>query len=174
MIKRFLIFSLIACVMLLLLTSLFGNIRSAFIDFFENTHFFSRFGETSSSELLQTSRWTIRNQYLSLFWTHPFGGRLIFEKVGMLPHELWLDVYDVAGIFSFAPFILYFVASFFHIATFCLKSSIDVETKNIVVFCCVGLLLQFMVEPIFSGNPALLFVYCFIDGAIINYSSKIR
>lgn len=171
-IKRLLVLSLILSLVVVFLVMMFDDFKSAFLAFFENTHFFSRFGETGSSELLKTSRWNIRNEYLSLFWDNPFGGRAIFKRVGMLPHELWLDVYDISGIFSWVPFMLYFVASVVHIVKFCLNRGVDKETKNILICCFVGLLMQFAVEPIFSGNPALLFVYCLIDGAVISYSNR--
>ena len=172
-IKRLLSVAIIICLMIFLLTIVSKDFKTTFLGFFEQTHFFNRFGDVNNaSDFLKTSRLDIRNSYLALFWKYPLGGRSIFKEVGMLAHELWLDVYDIGGIFAWVPFMLYFGLSIIHIAKFCLNRFIDVESRLIVFCCSLGLIMQFAVEPLFSGNPALLFAYCLIDGAVINYSNN--
>ena len=145
--------------------------RDAITKMFESTYLFHRISYarlSQSQDLLSffvsSDRINIRNQYIALMFDYPWGGRKILSKSGFFAHELWLDIFDSAGII---PFVLIWVVTF-QITLCNLKYVLHKETpiKNRVLLMGItaAVTVQFFFEPVLSGCRALLFSYFLICG----------
>lgn len=82
---------------------------------FESTYLFHRISYANiaqSQDLFSffksSDRGNVRDQYIALMFDYPWGGRKALSKVGFYAHELWLDVFDSAGII---PFVLIWIVT---------------------------------------------------------------
>lgn len=147
------------------------NNKNMVKDFFESTYLFHRisYAETTDSQDLfsfftSTTRGNIRNQYISMMFENLWGGRKILNKVGLYAHELWLDIFDAAGII---PFILMWVATIqVTIANILYIKNKNVPIQNKILLCGVttSITIQFFFEPVLTGCRVLLFAYFLICG----------
>ena len=74
---------------------------------FESTYLFHRISYANiaqSQDLFSffksSDRGNVRDQYIALMFDYPWGGRKVLSTVGFYAHELWLDVFDSAGIIA--------------------------------------------------------------------------
>ena len=140
---------------------------------FESTYLFHRISYANIAEsqdlfsfFKTTDRGDVRNQYIKLMWDYPFGGRKILAKVGLYAHELWLDIFDSAGI---VPYILMWVISIqitVNNIQYVLCRQTTLKNRVLIVGITVAVTVQFFFEPILTGCRALLFSYFLICGMV--------
>lgn len=141
--------------------------NTAFQSFFEDTYFYKRFfRENAYENILTTGRTNLRDIYVSNMWEYPFGGRKIWNIAHQYAHELYLDIYDIGGIVPYILIIIFVIQSVLN----CFKSAkskfLEQETQILLIGFVTCINLQFFIEPILSGAPILLDVYCVFVGYI--------
>lgn len=89
-----------------------------------------------------------------------WGGQNISGILEIQIHDLWLDIYDYAGI---VPFILMIVFTIFEAISFIkllLNKKINNNFKLLLIGVYTSCLLQAMLEPLMTG--ASIFLICMI------------
>lgn len=132
------------------------NLKSTF----ENSYMAHRFKYQSVAEDDRATRWVY---YASHFSQGIFGGNKISISSGYgYAHNLWLDVFDQAGLI---PFVLLLVLSFSS-AIQGLRTAFSVNryeglyaTSFYVIYFA-----QFFIEPILQGSPFFFISFVFITG----------
>ena len=131
---------------------------------------FKRFEYYEADKIGQDARVNLKLQYVRHFFSSIFGGNQISKGLGIgSSHELWLDIYDDAGLVSYVCLMIY---TFLSIKTvFRIIRMKDVETpfKVGLIEYQVVMLLQFFIEPIFLGAPLLFAAYIMIDAALTRF-----
>lgn len=140
---------------------------------FESTYLFHRisYAYTSQSQGLlsffkSSGRGNIREQYIDLMFDYPWGGRKVLSKVGLYAHELWLDIFDSAGII---PFILIWIVTIqitFSNLKYILNKKVPIENRVLITGITASVTVQFFFEPVLTGCRALLFSYLLICGLV--------
>lgn len=147
---------------------------------FESTYLFHRissYANTSQSQDLfsffkSSDRGNIRSQYIDMMFDYPWGGRKILSKVGFYAHELWLDVFDSAGII---PFVLIWIVTIqitFSNLKYILNKKVPIENRVLITGITASVTVQFFFEPVLTGCRALLFSYLLICGIIRSQLSQ--
>ena len=146
---------------------------------FESTYLFHRisYANISQSQDLfsffkSSDRGNVRNQYIALMFDYPWGGRKVLSKVGFYAHELWLDVFDSAGII---PFVLIWIVTMqitFSNLKYVLNKKVPIENRVLIIGITVSVTVQFFFEPVLTGCRALLFSYLLICGIIRSQLSQ--
>lgn len=146
---------------------------------FESTYLFHRisYAKVSESQDLfsffkSSDRGNVRNQYIDLMFDYPFGGRKILGEVGFYAHELWLDIFDSAGI---VPFILIWIITLQ--ITLCniryiFDREVPIQNRILIVGITTSVTVQFFFEPVLTGCRALLFSYFMICGLVKNQRNQ--
>lgn len=158
---------IITLVVILVLITLYNSNAFGLKTTFETSNFYLRFyGGQYSQEMNEDSRMQYKMGHLSYFFDYPWGGEKISKLYGHHAHDLYLDLYNEAGIFALITVIIYIIASLSRMVK-CLRSNrITSATKLLILCTYVGCNVQFWLEPITKGMPWLLAAYCFMDGAI--------
>lgn len=140
---------------------------------FQSTYLFHRISYASnvqSQDILSffksSDRGSIRGEYISLMFQYPWGGRKIFNEVGLYAHELWLDIFDAAGII---PFVLMWIVTMQ--ITFCnlkyiFNKKVPLGNRVLLIGLTTSVTIQFFFEPALTGSRTLLFSYFLICGLI--------
>lgn len=95
-----------------------------------------------------------------------WGGQKISSELGIQVHELWIDIYDFAGII---PYLLMIVYSLFYLFVFvkALRSrNIGSKEKALLVgiFLCISI--QMFLEPVMTGESIFLIVSIMVGAAL--------
>lgn len=166
---------LIFVVLILIIVAMVVYIRYEDIiaKMFQSTYLFHRISyanQSQSQDLFSffkaSDRGNVRNQYIALMFDYPWGGRKILEKIGLYAHELWLDIFDSAGII---PFIFMWIATMqitFGNIRYILNKEIPIRNRVLIVGITTSVTIQFFFEPVLTGCRALLFSYCLICGLV--------
>lgn len=148
-------------------------------EMFESTYLFHRISYANLSQsqdlfsfFVSSDRWNIQNQYLSLMFDYPWGGRKILNRVGFYAHELWLDIFDSAGII---PYILIWIVTVQ--ITFCnfkyiLSRKVPIKNRVLLMGITTSVTLQLFFEPVLTGCRGLLFSYLLICGMVRSQRSR--
>lgn len=147
------------------------------IKMFQSTYLFHRISYANQSQsqnlfsfFKSSDRGSVRNQYIALMFDYPWGGRKILGKVGLYAHELWLDIFDSAGII---PFILIWIVTF-QITSgnirYILNKEVPIKNRVMIVGITTSITIQFFFEPVLTGCRALLFSYFLICGLVRSQS----
>lgn len=140
---------------------------------FQSTYLFHRISYANQSQsqdlfsfFKSSDRGNVRNQYISLMFDYPWGGRKILEKIGLYAHELWLDIFDSAGII---PFIFMWIATLqitFGNIRYILNKEIPIRNRVLIVGITASVTIQFFFEPVLTGCRVLLFSYFLLCGLV--------
>lgn len=109
---------------------------------------------------------------IALMFDYPWGGRKALSKVGFYAHELWLDVFDSAGII---PFVLIWIVTIqitFSNLKYILNKKVPIENRVLITGITASVTVQFFFEPVLTGCRALLFSYLLICGIIRSQLSQ--
>lgn len=155
--------------------------QSTITKLFESTYLFHRISYANiaqSQDLLSffksSDRGKVRDQYVALMFDYPWGGRKVLSKVGFYAHELWLDVFDSAGII---PFVLIWIVTIqitFSNLKYILNKKVPIENRVLITGITATVTVQFFFEPVLTGCRALLFSYLLICGIIRSQLSQYR
>ena len=147
----------------------------SFQSFFRDTYFYKRFFmENAYENIMTTGRTNIRDIYLSNMWNYPIGGRKIWGVANQYAHELYLDIYDIGGFVPYFCIIIFVSQTIINCFRFLKNQVIDDRTRVLVIcfFACINL--HFFIEPVLSGAPTLLVIYCIVAGYISKSSKEIQ
>lgn len=111
--------------------------------------------------------------------------KIIFEQapmylMGNMPpiewhaHNLWLDIYKDAGIFPFTGLFLYTVSVIIDLFKVIKIGSIDTKMKLMLISVVLGLIINFMVEPVLNAIPMIFCEFIIITGYIHVYINRLE
>lgn len=147
--------------------------------FFESTYLFHRFAYASSSNsqdlvsfFTTSDRVDIRAMYITNMLDNLWGGRVIFANVGFYAHELWLDIFDAAGIVPFIGIWGITILSVANAYLYITNKEAKMENKILITGIIVSFMIQFCLEPIITGARTLLFAYFLILGLLKSNLAK--
>lgn len=118
--------------------------------------FLSKFREYG----LDTGRFDIMINGIKMMPLYLWGGQNISGILEIQIHDLWLDIYDYAGI---VPFILMIIFTVYEVVCFIkllLNKKINNNFKLLLIGVYTSCLLQAMLEPLMTG--ASIFLICMI------------
>lgn len=155
--KRILKKTLIIFIMVVILTVImwFSNLFG-FRNMLANTQFISKFREYG----LDTGRFDIMINGMKMMPHYLWGGQNISGAMDIQIHDLWLDIYDYAGII---PFVLMIVFTVYEIASFVkllINKKISSDFKILLIGVYAACLIQAMLEPLMTG--ASIFLICMV------------
>ncbi len=134
---------------------------------FETSYMYRRFFQANAMETLSnTSRWSIKGKYLEHLLDYPFGGNHMLKEFGRYAHDIWLDVYDTAGAPTMLLMLAYTLTSALRFVRYAASPLCQDSHKALFYLFPAIMLASFFVEPILSGAPMVLFMYCYMDGTI--------
>lgn len=155
--KRILKKTLIIFIMVVILTVImwFSNLFG-FRNMLANTQFISKFREYG----LDTGRFDIMINGMKMMPHYLWGGQNISGAMDIQIHDLWLDIYDYAGII---PFVLMIVFTVYEIVCFVkllFNKKISSDFKILLIGVYAACLVQAMLEPLMTG--ASIFLICMV------------
>lgn len=132
----------------------------------ESSNFYRRFNGDAMDQVLDGGRLERKRLYLQHLWDHPWGGSNILTLTGKYAHDLYLDTYDQAGVFSLIAIVAYILASLCRLWRVMKERAVSFSTKQLLLCMYVVINIQFWLEPILLGVPWLLAAYCMMDGMV--------
>lgn len=155
--KRILKKTLIIFIMIVILTGImwFSNLFG-FRNMLANTQFISKFREYG----LDTGRFDIMINGMKMMPHYLWGGQNISGAMEIQIHDLWLDIYDYAGI---VPFVIMIVFTVYEIVSFVkllINKKISSDFKILLIGVYAACLVQAMLEPLMTG--ASIFLICMV------------
>ena len=113
--------------------------------------------EKLKSGLFDESRISIFFAAIKLLPYHLWGGQEISKILGVQIHELWLDVYDYAGIVTYILLLIY---TYFFIRNIIRVFKMKMENKYKVLFMCLylAIVIQMFLEPMMTGASLFLLI----------------
>lgn len=180
--KVFVVLCIIGFSLLILFLALYLLDIGGFNSFIKKTDLFVRFisnPQLSTDPLYHVKnffydmgRANIRRGFYAHLFEYPWGGGYIHEIVGNYGHDLWLDIYDVAGIISLTIMIIYNVIYVLDIAKVIKSDRIDSSIKLLLLCIFVCSFAQFFIEPIMEACRAYMFGICLIHGSLERIREK--
>lgn len=115
---------------------------------------------------IKTERLDILIQTINNAPQHLWGNFEISQVIGIMPHDLWSDVYDIAGIITFILLVMHSV-SFVLISIKMIKNKkISKEFKLFIYPLLLCISLQLLLEPIMSGLSVFFMIIIIIESII--------
>lgn len=132
----------------------------------EGSNLYRRFLGDEASLIINDARAQRKLLYLEYIWEYPMGGSNILTLTGEYAHDLYLDTYDQAGVFSLIAIVAYILASWYRLWRIMKEPGVSFFLKQLLLCLYVVINIQFWLEPILLGVPWLLAAYCMIDGMV--------
>lgn len=135
-------------------------------DYIENSYLFRRIRIGENFEAMVTDgRFRLKRMYLQNLFRHPWGGGYIRANIaGKFAHDLWLDIFDEAGIFSLITLLMYTGASIYRLFAVGRAAGLS-RSERTAIFCYgITMFAQFAAEPIWQGMPMLFYAFVLTDG----------
>ena len=101
---------------------------------------------------------------IKLMPQHLWGGQEISGILGVQIHDLWMDIYDYAGIVSYVLFLIYSLHCLRIMVRTVRDKSLQYRTLYLGVFICVTL--QMFLEPVMSGSSLFLMIVILVFGML--------
>ena len=137
---------------------------------YETSYLFKRIEYYDADKIGQDVRVNLKLQYVRYFFSHIFGGNQISKGEGIgAAHELWLDVYDDAGLLSYVLLLIYTFLSVNTVYRMIKLEDLETHFKVGLIEYQLVMLAQFFVEPVFQGAPLLFVSYIMIDAALTRF-----
>ncbi|MGN0990382.1 MAG: hypothetical protein ACI4O4_02890 [Candidatus Ventricola sp.] len=137
---------------------------------YETSYLFKRIEYYDADKIGQDVRVNLKLQYVRYFFSHIFGGNQISKGEGIgAAHELWLDVYDDAGLLSYVLLLFYTFLSVNTVYRMIKLEDLETHFKVGLIEYQLVMLAQFFVEPVFQGAPLLFVSYIMIDAALTRF-----
>lgn len=143
--------AVIACIAFIWNTNLFG-IKSALY----YMPFLSKFREYG----LDTGRFDIMIEGIKMMPQYLWGGQNISGVMDIQIHDLWLDIYDYAGIVPFVLMIVFTVYEIIKFVKLLINKKISSDFKVLLIGVYAACLVQAMLEPLMTG--ASIFLICMV------------
>lgn len=102
---------------------------------------------------------------VKLMPSHLWGGQEISTIINSEIHDLWIDIYDYAGIITWLITLVYTTMYLVNIVKVMKSEKVDdsMKTMLLTVFVCIAL--QMLLEPVMTG-ASIFAIICVIIGAI--------
>ena len=113
-----------------------------------------------------TTRLDIFFKTIKLAPYHLFGNREISTLMGIMPHDLWTDVYDWGGIVTFVLFVIHTVMFIKVFIKLIKNKNVSNKFKVFIIPIFVCIIVQCMLEPIMSGVSLFLVVVIIFESMI--------
>ena len=162
-INKKILFTIIAII--ILIAGIFAFFYISNVDFrnrINSIRIFAKFSYYGFS----TNRITILLDTIKLMPYHLWGGNEISSILGIMPHDLLLDVYDYAGIITVLLLIIQIII--FVIAFIKIIRDNDISKKNktliISLFICIAA--QCALEPVMSGASLFLIIVILFEALV--------
>lgn len=135
-------------------------------DIFSSRLFFDQFKIITVFQqgVLDTDRLKLFIGAIKLMPYHLFGGQEISSILGMPVHELWLDIYDYAGIIPYLLMIIYSLMFVRTILRLFRNEGISNNTKILLFGVDICIMIQMFLEPVMTGASLFLIISIIIDG----------
>lgn len=158
---KILFFILIIAILAIFLISIdFLGVRR----YIESTPVFNRF----QNEGVKTSRAQIFQMHLSYFFDYMWGGGNIQEATGEMAHNFLQQGHDLYGIFATVSLVLITICVLRNICKLLIKRKKN-EIDYLFISMYFAMLIQSLLEPIFSGYPCFYFSFLLIHGVATGY-----
>lgn len=142
--------------------------------YIETSNLVVRFQDSESTSYLEDqTRMEIRLEYLKRVTQYPFGGGKIRSIVGYYAHDLYLDTYNETGFFGWFFLTVFMIVTSIQMVVDLRRCAWSISNRNLVLCVFVSLHLVFFTEPILSGMPWMLCIFCFYRG-MINGATSVR
>ncbi|MBO5873371.1 MAG: hypothetical protein J6Q56_04110 [Clostridia bacterium] len=168
---RTLIFS---AILIFILVILYQNDAWGVKTSFEDSNFYNRFFSGNDNDITDDSRFDITLKYMSYMPKYLFGGNKISKIVAAYPHNVFLDIYDVAGLFAFISVVVIAINALTKLLKVLKLKEIQYETRQMLLCVYVLMLLQLFAEPIFTGAPILLVAFVMLYGTVSRLNDSIK
>lgn len=142
--------------------------------FVEGLPLFSRLENISQSSVYEDARVKLYTYYIHNMSKYPFGGLNMRHLQSNYGHNIFLDVYDMSGIFPFIILVLFFVSAIYSLIRLIRNRNVGPNIKILLIGVFLALFLQFMIEPILDGVPWLFLLFCIIVGMLDKYLYNLR
>lgn len=129
-------------------------------NFYFNQYTKMRLFEKLFQKGLKSERIDILIKFIKSMPYHIFGNKEISEVMGIMPHDLWLDVYDWGGAITMILLLIYTFIIVYNIVTIVKNKRITNEFKIIVIPLFISVAMQLLLEPMMTGGT--LFLICVI------------
>lgn len=141
---------------------------------YENSYLNYRITGYNGLDLAGNDRFDKKALYYINMLKYPFGGNNLRLKEGFgFSHELWLDLYDEAGIIPYICLIIYTIRSVGNIIHV-VRVTDKIEYKTTFILYGIVMMIQFFVEPILGGATMLWVCYICVDAALQRYRDDSR
>ena len=97
---------------------------------------------------------------------YPFGGQHISQILGEQVHDLWIDIYDYAGIVTCLLMVVYSIMYAKSIYDLYKNKNVDNDLKLLMVGVYICIILQMIFEPVMTG-ASLFLIVSIIIGALL-------
>lgn len=169
--KHLIKLAIIACLIAIICVAVFVILYSqnilGFKDIVMKTDLYERFLSRDISIFFRDmGRSKIRKKFMKYFFDYPWGGSNIHEIIGNYSHDLWLDVYDVAGIIAMILIIASTLILIVKIINIMKNKNISIGLKTLVISLFICVLAQCCIEPIMEACRAYMFGVCMIHGSL--------
>ncbi len=116
--------------------------------------------------ILHNIRFQAQISALKQLFKYPFGGRQM-ELAGLyFAHNVWLDMANASGIFSFTCIVIYTLCSFGDIYKLVKEKTLEKDIKHFLVSAYFSLWLYYMVETALDADLMLWAVWALVCGVI--------
>jgi hypothetical protein len=159
---------LLCAVLVIIIIMDVGGVKNFILE----SRLLSRFAENRS--VYDSSRWEFYGVFFKTFYQYPFGINLAGKDVLSFPymHNAWLDVYIQAGIIPFTFFIVYTLNIFYSLRRLIRSNYATIAVKLTVFSVYIGILTNFMVEPILIANIYYFMTLCLLTGMVKSFIHK--
>lgn len=144
---------------------------SSFSAVYEESYMASRIGRNANlfRNIMDENRFMYKKLYLQSLFVFPWGGKYIGEIVGNYAHDLWLDIFNEAGVVAFVAIIGYTLTALKRLLNVRKRPEVSANEKIAILTYTIIIFAEFFVEPIWQGGPLLLCCFVLIDGMIAKF-----
>lgn len=116
--------------------------------------------------IIDSSRIKLLLSAYGMFFNHLWGGRQITSILGWQVHELWMDVFDFAGVIPYLMMIVLTILFVINYVKIMKAQSIDKKHKTLLLSVFVCIMIQMCLEPVMTGESIFLIVTVLIGSLL--------
>lgn len=161
-------------ILIFILVILYQNDAWGIKTSFEDSNFYNRFFSNNDNDITADSRTDSALEFIPYMPKYLFGGNKITSIIGVHPHNVFMDIYDAAGLFAFVSVVVIAINSLTKLLKVLKLKEIQYETKQMFLCVYVLMFLQFLVEPIFIGAPILLVAFVMLHGTVSRLNDSVK
>ena len=137
------------------------SIRNVFSSTYLNTRI------ERGTNVVRDERFYHKSLYIKHMSEFLWGGHQLSTTYGLTyAHDIWLDIYDEAGILTFIALLFYTLCSIVRFIKVAFSKAIEPQYRIVLANLIIIVMAQFFVEPILKSVPILFFCFIAIDGMV--------